>query len=203
MMQLAEAVQSKVETTKRDLFLVYDTETSALRNPYLVQLACSLIDGDGKEHAAFHSIIRPDGWEIPEGATAIHGISTAMALEVGLPVRVAVAAFLQLRAVSCATVAHNEQFDYMVIDTELKRLGITPAKVSPRRLCTMNSSIELVGLPPTERQIKAGYKNKAPKLIELHQFLFGEGFDKAHSATADVAACSRCFIELRKRMILL
>lgn len=203
MMQLAEAVKPNIETTKRDLFLVYDTETSALKNPYLVQLACSLIDGDGKEHGGFHCIVRPDGWEIPDEAAAIHGITTAMAHEVGLPVRVAVAAFLQMRAVVCATVAHNIKFDNMVIETELKRLGITPAKAAPRNLCTMESSIELVGLPPTERQIKAGFRNKAPKLIELHQFLFGVGFDKAHSATADVAACAKCFVELRKRMVLL
>jgi hypothetical protein len=42
-----------------------------------------------------------------------------------------------------------------------------------------------------------GYK--PPKLIELHEILFGESFVGAHDAAADVRACARCFFELKKR----
>mgnify|MGYP000730892693 CR=1 FL=1 len=31
---------------------------------------------------------------------------------------------------------------------------------------------------------------------ELHQKLFGEGFEGAHHALADVRACARCYFEL-------
>jgi hypothetical protein len=41
-----------------------------------------------------------------------------------------------------------------------------------------------------------GYK--PPKLIELHQHLCGEGFEKAHSAINDVLAGRRCFYILQQ-----
>jgi DNA polymerase-3 subunit alpha len=37
------------------------------------------------------------------------------------------------------------------------------------------------------------------KLADLHEFLFGEGFEDAHRAKSDVMATVRCFIELCKR----
>lgn len=45
-----------------------------------------------------------------------------------------------------------------------------------------------------------GYK--WPKLIELHEKLFGETFVDAHDARVDVKACARCFFELKKRNVL-
>ncbi len=41
-----------------------------------------------------------------------------------------------------------------------------------------------------------GGKYKWPTLAELYDKLFGEGFDEAHNAAADVAATARCFFEL-------
>ncbi|MGY0408330.1 MAG: DNA polymerase III subunit alpha, partial [Polaribacter sp.] len=41
-----------------------------------------------------------------------------------------------------------------------------------------------------------GGKFKLPTLTELHHHLFGVGFGEAHNATADVAATTRCFLEL-------
>ena len=52
-----------------------------------------------------------------------------------------------------------------------------------------------------------GLKNKVgrakwPKLIELHEILFGKGFDGAHDAFADITATKDCFFELIKREII-
>jgi len=42
-------------------------------------------------------------------------------------------------------------------------------------------------------------KFKLPTLTELHAYLFGEPFEEAHNATADVEATTRCFFELIRR----
>jgi DNA polymerase-3 subunit alpha len=44
-----------------------------------------------------------------------------------------------------------------------------------------------------------GGKFKLPTLTELHEYLFGEAFNEAHNATADVEATTRCFLELVRR----
>ena len=41
-----------------------------------------------------------------------------------------------------------------------------------------------------------GGKYKWPNLSELHIKLFGNSFDEAHNAAADVEATTRCFLEL-------
>ena len=48
-------------------------------------------------------------------------------------------------------------------------------------------------------RIPGQYGYKWPSLSELHQTLFGTGFEEAHDAGADVAACADCFLELKRR----
>jgi len=43
---------------------------------------------------------------------------------------------------------------------------------------------------------------KWAKLIELHKKLFGVEFDGQHDAKYDVAACMKCFFELKERGII-
>lgn len=196
------------------MILVFDTETTGFVNdrlpatdpsqPYLVQVAAKLMDASGTEYQSLSLIVKPDGWTIPAQASAVHKITTELATRVGLPLRIVVAMFTQLRALAEETVAHNNTFDMLVIDAQLAKMKVTPGKPWPAvNTCTMRGSAELVGLPPTPRMIKAGFtKNKPPNLTELHTFLFGQGFGDAHNALADVNACAGCFIELRKRMVL-
>jgi DNA polymerase III epsilon subunit-like protein len=47
-------------------------------------------------------------------------------------------------------------------------------------------------------KIPGPYGYKWPKLMELHQKLFNEGFDGAHDAMNDVLACGRSFFELQR-----
>ncbi len=43
---------------------------------------------------------------------------------------------------------------------------------------------------------------KWPKLQETYKFLFGEEFEGAHDAMADVRACARIYFELRNRSVI-
>ena len=60
------------------------------------------------------------------------------------------------------------------------------------KICTMKCSTDFCKLPG-----KKGFKS--PRLSELHQVLFGTGFDNAHNAMADVEATARCFWKLKEK----
>lgn len=198
------------------MILLYDTETTGLtkdglpdddpQQPHLVQLGAMLLEPNGLTTvASVDLIVRPDGWSIPEGAARVHGITTSLAEQYGLPLQVVMAVFTNMRARSTEVGAHNFKFDKRIVDVQLARIeartGKRPAVDWPlKRTCTMEGSTALVGLPPTARMRAAGFvKHKPPNLTELHEFLFDETFDGAHGAMADCAALARCFRELRRK----
>lgn len=76
------------------------------------------------------------GVEIPEGATAVHGVTTARAREEGWPARQVVAEILdELRRLTAEyhrpLVAFNAAFDFTVLDREARRHGLTPLDPNP------------------------------------------------------------------------
>lgn len=202
------------------LALVWDTETTNLvrkdislyhpDQPHLVQIAGVLIDSaTGQEHSCMNFIVKPtfEG-PMPQKSKDAHGFSRENCELMGVDLKVAVAAFTNLRAVADELVAHNHVFDRQIIEIALNRCKASPKHPGPSggmQVCTMNENVtKFVGLPPTQRMRENGYgdKNKPPSLKELHEFLFGEGFSGAHNAMNDVRACARCFVELRKQQIL-
>ena len=64
------------------------------------------------------------------------------------------------------------------------------------KYCTMKMSTNYCKLPGG----KQGFKS--PKLSELHQVMFGEGFENAHDALADVRATVRCFWKLKELKVI-
>lgn len=200
------------------MILAYDSETTGFVNereapshpsqPHLVQLACILLGEDGVELQSVNLIVRPDLgengqplWIIPPGAAAVHGITTDIAIKYGVPLRLAVATFTNLRAVATATAAHNINFDRVVLEAAIARCNGKPASAGPStHYCTMRTGTDIARIPPTARMVASGRTGfKSPNLMELHTFLFGVGFEGAHDALADVRACTRCLLELMKR----
>ena len=197
--------------TPGPLFLCYDTETSGLpmkhlpdahpTQPYLVELGCLLMGYDGREHASARLIVRPEGWVVPETAARVHGIDTAFAAAVGVPMALAVATWVNLRSRAHVLVGHNLEFDRRVMSIAMERLQRRPTTAGPAVWhCTKELAAVLVNLPPTPKMVAAGFtKPKPPTLQELHRFLFGEEFAGAHSAMTDARATARCYLELVKR----
>ena len=189
------------------LTLSWDTETSGLTNnreppshpsqPHLVQLGAVLFDDLYEtEHAVLSLVVRPDGYVIPKEAADVHGITTEIALRVGVPLVVALAMFSNLVKLARVTVAHNETFDLKVLAAAFHRIGRPcPALVSR---CTQNLATPLMRLPPSARMIAAGFghKFKPPKLSELYAWLFSEELVGAHGALADARACGRAYREM-------
>lgn len=96
-------------------------------------------------------------------------------------------------------IAHNIDFDSLVVMANLDRIIPTKSVLQSmvrmeqiETFCTMKSTTELCRLPGNYGSFKW------PKLIEAYRHLFGEDFDGAHDAMADVRACKRIYFEITK-----
>ena len=194
------------------MIIVFDTETTGLPlrgarsdapgQPHLVQLAAVLLDRDRAEIGRLSTIIRPDGWTIPDEVAAIHGITTERALDEGTPLKVVLNDFLDLHEQAACEVAHNVFFDRKILKIAVMQAGWgrEQADAFSERLPyhdTMKLSDPLVNMPPTDKMLKCNFtKSKPPKLGEAYQFFFGEPLEGAHDALVDVNACARIFWRL-------
>jgi DNA polymerase-3 subunit alpha len=192
---------------KNYMFLIFDTETTGLPKrwdapftdtdnwPRCIQIAWQLHDDMGKliEHQDY--LIQPDGFNIPYDAEQIHGISTALAEQQGIPIAKVLEKFNAAMAKTKFVVGQNLGFDLNIMGAEFHRLQVeNPLQSLPvLDTCTENTAglCKITG--------GRGGKFKLPTLTELHQYLFGEPFGEAHNATADVEATTRCFLELIRK----
>jgi DNA polymerase III epsilon subunit-like protein len=178
------------------MFLILDTETTGVTpSDRIVSICWALFDDSAREHSIRHHIIYPDGFTIPSGASAVHGISTERARQLGIPLLTAAQSLCSdiARFTPQLYVGHNVSFDRPIVLNEYRRLNIAE-NISPlRTFCTMKTGTNICCLPSN----RGGYK--WPKLGELHHYLFGKVHDSAHDAKGDVSATARCFFELRRR----
>ncbi len=187
------------------LFLVLDSETNGLpvnwklgwkfvdNWPRVVQLAWVLYTADFKELDRKALIVRPDGFDIPEEASRIHGITTERALAEGNEIADVLAEFEKAVRRADWLVAHNASYDGPVIAAEFWRRGENPPFDPAAMLCTKIDGTYVTRIP---NDFNTGYK--WPKLEELHRFLLGEDFEGAHDAMVDVEACARCFFKRKE-----
>ncbi|SNR14594.1 DNA polymerase III subunit alpha [Tenacibaculum jejuense] len=186
------------------MYLIFDTETTGLPKswnapitdtdnwPRAIQIAWQLHDEMGNliEHNDF--LIKADGFNIPFDAERIHGISTELANEQGIGLAEGLDLFNEALKKAKFVVGQNVGFDVNIMGCEFHRLGV---ENNLTELPVLDTCTELTA---SMCQIPGGRggKFKLPTLTELHQHLFGVGFNEAHNATADVEATTRCFLEL-------
>lgn len=186
-------------TTEDILF--FDTETTGIPDksakwdadymgyPHVVQIAW-IYKGE-----KFNYIIRPEGWEIPEEATAVHGITTEYALEHGAPFAAVIDKFISDCREAGLICGHNIHFDTSIVKANiLRELGrayydaenVEDALFKGKRIDTMRSSMKWVDAR------NSWGKLKFPNLGELYARCFpGETFT-AHDALEDTQAVVRC-----------
>jgi DNA polymerase III epsilon subunit-like protein len=160
--------------------LIFDTETTGLpktrvkallqRNnwPHIVSISWLVMDSNTNEILTQKSyVVKPDGWEIPEESTKIHGISTEFAEMTGAPLKDVMRDFLETPR--DMIVAHNLEFDEnVVINAIVWDLGDHSFYgFEPPKYCTMIASTEMCRLKP---RFGAGFKS--PKLSELYEHVF-------------------------------
>ncbi len=185
------------------MFLIYDTETTGLPNDYnapltdfdnwprMVQLAWQVHDEKGELVEVKNFIVKPEGFVIPRATEKIHGISTERALREGKPLREVLDEFVKALNQVKVVAGHNVDFDNAIVRVECLRTETECPLTEKIIVDTKEASTDYCAIPGGR-----GGKYKWPKLAELHRKLFGEDFDAAHNASADVQATARCFLEL-------
>jgi len=178
--------------------LFFDTETAGFNGPIL-QLAWILTDENGEILEQRNTLINHTiEYEINEKAFEIHGISKEMCNESGLDPADVLRDLLWKMSIADKIIAHNLAFDWDMASKDRTRYSIgEPMPAHSKVFCTMKATTDICKIEhPNGR---GGYK--WPKLQELHTFLFGEEFDGAHDALADVKATARCYFELKRKGI--
>jgi len=186
------------------MYLIFDTETTGLPKrwdapitdtdnwPRCIQIAWQLHDDMGNciDHQDY--LVQPEGFNIPYDAEKIHGISTELAQEQGVPLSEVLEKFNDALSKTKFVVGQNVKFDLNIMGAEFVREDVANQlqELPVLDTCTEHTA--------SLCQIPGGRygKFKLPTLTELHQFLFNKPFAEAHNATADVEATTRCFFEL-------
>ena len=189
------------------MYLIFDTETTGLPKswdaplsdgenwPRCIQIAWQIHDAKGEVIVHEDYLIRPDGFTIPFDSEQVHGISTALAEEQGIPLEEVLEKFHSALNQAEYLVGHNVSFDRNIIGAEYLRSGLTDALAGKAVVDTCTEETASLCQLPGGR----GGKFKLPTLSELYHFLFQESFEEAHNATADVEATSRVFLELLRQ----
>ncbi|WP_299114573.1 DNA polymerase III subunit alpha [uncultured Winogradskyella sp.] len=189
------------------MYLIFDTETTGLPKrwdapitdtdnwPRAIQIAWQLHDTMGNciEHQDY--LIQPEGFNIPYDAEKIHGISTELAQEQGVPLAEVLEKFNIALSKTKFVVGQNVKFDLNIMGAEFVREDVAnPLQELPVLDTCTEHTASLCQIPGGR-----GGKFKLPTLTELHQYLFNQPFAEAHNATADVEATTRCFLELIRK----
>lgn len=178
--------------------LPFDTETTGLpdwkqpsdaeHQPHIVQLAAHVVDEDTRKIIqTLDVIVKPEGWTIPSETIEVHGITNEMAMDVGVPEKLALEMFLEIWRSCGMRIAHNTTFDNRIIRIGTKRYfddDVVDAWKAGEYQCTGLLSKPIMQMEP---QGKYGYK--MPKLVEAYQYFCGKELENAHTAIADVNAC--------------
>lgn len=187
------------------MYLVFDTETTGLPQnfnaplsdtdnwPRMVQIAWQLHDDMGNLIENQDYIIKPEGYDIPFNASRIHGITTKLAHEEGRDLEEVLNEFNEVLKKAKFGVGQNVEFDYKIIGAEFFRKNIENQLQELPKADTMHLATDFTAIPSGK-----GGKFKSPKLEEIYEKLYGEKFDEAHNAAADVNATAQVFFELMR-----
>jgi DNA polymerase III epsilon subunit-like protein len=208
--------------------LIFDTETTGLPKtkiisqdtldkwPHIVQFSFIIFDTETNSLDMTQDFIirMSSDIQIPQESTNIHGITNEISREKGINIEDALRQFFySLRNVELL-VGHNVSFDINMIYIELLRIiyvkkypedHISAYKYDLHFLtnfkniyCTMQETIDLCAIKAND---KFGREyNKFPKLVELHQHLFGTTPSSLHNSLIDILVTLRCFVQLKYKI---
>lgn len=192
--------------------LIFDTETTGLpprglqfkrahsgnflawRSCRIVQIAWEVRDMKGVILTRESFLINPDGFDIPEQATAIHGITTERAKAEGVQMHSVISKLMSDISTWNVhiVVAHNIDFDSNVLLAEMYTLQMSNEKAiwkAMKKECTMR-----MGTLPGKRW---------SKLSVLYESICGpivpEVLEKLHDAATDVSLCADIYFALLKK----
>lgn len=174
---------------------VFDLETTGIdvEHDRIVTAHVGLLDGDGQEIASKTWLVDP-GVDIPEGATAIHGITTEHARRNGRAAALAVAeitaALDSLLSQGVPVVAYNASYDLSLLAHEARRHGLAPLE-NPHPI------IDPLVIDKAYDRYRPGKRT-----LTVVASLYAVTLDDAHDASADAVAAGRVAQELARRFVL-
>mmetsp|Transcript_27961 Transcript_27961/g.42635 ORF Transcript_27961/g.42635 Transcript_27961/m.42635 type:complete len:350 (+) Transcript_27961:105-1154(+) len=205
--------------------LIFDTETTSMVDfskppsdpvqPDLVQLGMLLVDTNTWEAKSEMSLLVKlrDSVEIHPAAYATHGISAQDCQQYGVDPDTAALVYSNMYQNADIIVAHNLNFDSIVMETALHRASNTVTILSSKDdddddddddnnnnkkqlICTMKSTTDVLKLPG-----KFGKQYKWPSLAEAYNFVTDKELQGGHDALIDSNACRVVFEYLIKEGI--
>lgn len=174
---------------------VFDLETTGVdvEHDRIVTAHVGLLDAHGIEIAARDWLADP-GVDIPEGATAIHGITSAHAREHGVPARHVVAdvtaALRSLLSQGVPVVAYNASYDFSLLANEARRHGVAPLE-NPSPI------IDPLVIDKAYDRYRPGKRT-----LQVVAALYAVGLEDAHEAAADAVAAGRVAQALARQFAL-
>jgi DNA polymerase-3 subunit epsilon len=166
---------------------VFDLETTGIdvETARIVTAHVGLIDADGTSIAHGAWMADP-GIEIPEQASAVHGISTERARAEGRPaaevVAEVVAAVRAVFARGVPLVVYNAPYDLTLLDREARRHGVEPLGDVSAIGCVVDPLV-------IDKAVDRYRKGK--RTLEAAAEVYGVVLDDAHDAGADAIAAGR------------
>ncbi|MDE0546839.1 3'-5' exonuclease [Microbacterium sp. C7(2022)] len=163
---------------------VFDLETTGIEveSDRIVTAHVGLLDAAGNVIRARDWLVDP-GTEIPEGATAVHGITTEHAREHGSPARGAIGEIVdELRALLDAgipVVAYNAPFDFSLLKHEANRHGVDP----------IHAPSPVIDPLVVDKALDRYRRGK--RTLEVVAAHYAIRLDGAHEASADAVAAGR------------
>lgn len=163
---------------------VFDLETTGVDTDTarIVSACVAVLDAGGEVIARWDWLADP-GIEIPEGAAAVHGITTERARSEGRPAQDVVAEIAQtlrvLFSLDTPLVIYNAPYDLTLLDRECRRHGLAPL-VSPAPV-----------IDPLVLDKAVDKFRKGKRTLEVTTQLYGVALDDAHDAGSDAIAAGR------------
>ncbi len=182
MEKLSERTGSVVSMNEWHMGLVvgFDLETTGVdtNTARIVTASVVLLDAKGQVVNQREWLVDP-GVEIPEAATAVHGVSTEKARAEGMPAAQGVAEILnllQFASQQSPIVAFNASYDFSVLHAEALRYGLVP--IIPGNV-----------IDPfiIDKQVDKFRKGKRTLAAACEHY--GVVLENAHTSFADSVAC--------------
>ena len=174
---------------------VFDLETTGvdIESDRVVTAYVGVLDAAGRQIAA-RSWLADPGVPIPEGATAVHGITTAHARAQGRSSREVVAevtaALRSLLEQDVPVVAYNAAYDFSLLAQEAARHGLIP-------LTDPSPVIDPLVIDKAYDRYRRG--RRTLEVVAAH---YAVVLERAHEASADAIAAGRVAQALARRFAL-
>ncbi len=163
---------------------VFDLETTGVDTDTarIVSACIAVLEPDGSLHEQWNWLADPEV-EIPEGASAVHGISTEQAREEGRTAETVAgeitATIRTLLALGIPLVVYNAPYDLSLLDRECRRHRIEP----------LGSPSPVIDPLVIDKAVDKYRKGKRTLVAAAERY--GVNLDDAHDAAADAIAAGR------------